>query len=218
MGDPVPGLDRTKMLAMSGKLVSGDNAEFDLTETMQMLRTTITDERITVIASAHREIHEADAYISDAVVDATELILAWRTPDTDKHMHMFAEFATEGPGHMDILRGPTWDTGTGAQNPAYNRDENSENHSAVLEDTTGAFVASMNVVQDPVGFAGGVTIHNLYTWADKKTGGERRENKEFILARNMDYAVRLTSDAAGAQGMQVILNWYEHERTNGGEG
>lgn len=162
----------------------------------------------------HHEVHAGDSYISDVVDtsmgDGDTLVLAFKTPNTTKWAHMVVSGWCKTAGHVDIIEAPTWTTGTGSQNPIYNRDRNSSNTSVLLEDTTGTFTASSNMVLNPTGESGGTVIHDFYMGTDKKTGGEiPRGIAEFILKQNTAYIIKLTADAASSAG-QIILNWYEH--------
>ena len=162
-----------------------------------------------VINVAHHEVHEGNSYIVDEVVDAASLALAFYVPTGTKRAHLIFQWAAESKAHIEIYEGRTWNTGTGSKIVIYNRDRNSSNISQMEEDTTGAFVASMGVVKDPTGQAGGTVIHNEYAWSDKKETNRNRDVSEFILKNNETYVVLLTSDD-GAKGLHIALHWYEH--------
>ena len=79
----------------------------------------------------------------------------------------------------------------------------------MLEDTTGSFTASSNVVRDPTNLTGGSTIDFEYSWSDRKTGTVRRDEEEWIRDQNQTYAVVIETDEA-TNAAFLKLEWYEH--------
>lgn len=122
---------------------------------------------------------------------------------------MVMEVNFRAAGKIELYEGPTWTQGTGTAFPIFNRNRNSATTSVLLEDTTGAFVATNNLIRKPAGFAGGTVIHDFYLFGDKKIGGEARDVQEIILKSNTTYAVLVTA-IDGTNSAQVILNWYEN--------
>jgi hypothetical protein len=171
------------------------------------------------ITYPHHEIHEGDAFITDAVdesmANTDTLILAFRTPPTDSpRIHMVMSFAAKAAGHLDFIEGPTWTNQTGSQNPIYNRARFSSNTSDLREDQSSAtFQATGNVILNPTGLAGGTVLESFYTWSDKKSTTQQRGQAEFVLNTDVQYVVRFTADEATNAG-QIILDWYEHTDTN----
>jgi len=170
---------------------------------------------ITIIEFEHHMVHEGDSFISDGVDtvmgNGDTLILAFKTPDTTKWPHLVIMGWALARAHVDIIEGPTWNTGTGAQEPTYNRNRNSTTTSTLLEDTTGAFLDNDALVLNPNGLAGGTVIHHFYFNAKKSGGDLSRGLIELMLKQNTTYAIRLTSYEANNAG-QIELDWYEFVR------
>lgn len=176
----------------------------------------LIDDKTTATATIefeHHKVHEGDSFVNDSVdISMTTndtLVLAFKTPDTTKLAHMVVSGWSLTIAHIDIIEGPTWDSGSGSQNTTFNRDRNSTTTSTLLEDTTGSFAANSATVLNPTNLAGGTIIHDIYFAAGKKEGGEiPRGIAEFMLKRNTTYAIRMTADAVNSAG-HLILNWYE---------
>lgn len=182
-----------------------------------VLESEFTDEahRLVVIESTHHEIHEGETFTSQ-FVDLTlalneTIILAFKVQNDGNLLHMVAQASTLVSGHLDVLEGPTWTTGTGAQNTVYNRNrDGTPASSGILEDTTSSFVANDAVVSNPTGLSGGTLIQSIYGFgATQRISSEAREDSEWVLKANTTYAIRFVSDA-NSNKAQVILNWYEH--------
>lgn len=163
----------------------------------------------TVISVAHAEAHEGHSFVATVVADGTSLVMAFKTNNSTKVSHSFITFISESKAHIELIEGLSWDSGSGAQSAIYNRNRNSSESSTLLEDTTGSFSVSGNVIKGPTNLAGGTVVWTEYTWVDKKQGEKAREDEEFILKTNTTYAIRLTSDD-GVKGLQIIMRWYEH--------
>lgn len=165
------------------------------------------------IDTFHHEIHEGEFFVSDAVDTSMALndtlILAFKTPNTTKQFHLLIEIASKSSAHVDILEGSTWNSSSGSQNPVFNRKRDSSNTTDVLEDTTGSFIDTNNIILNPVNVAGGTEIHDFYTFIGINVGGIRADIAEIILNPNTTYAFVLTADA-GSNAGHIILNWYEH--------
>jgi len=165
------------------------------------------------IDESHHEIHEGDSFTANSadtsMALSDTLILAFKTPDTTKWVHLIASYTSKAAGHVDIFEGPTWDASSGSQLPVYNSERNSSNTTAVLEDTTGVFTDTNNIVLNPTTFAGGTAIRTLYVFAAKSSGGGERNTEEIILKQGTTYGICFTADA-GSNAADVHLTWYEH--------
>ena len=165
----------------------------------------------------HHETHEGDAFTCDitdeTMADNATLVLAFKTPAGTQRCHMFAEFKSALGSHMDFLEGPTWTNQTGTQQPIFNRHRGSAKVSVLLEDqSSAAFTATNNLIANPTGLAGGTIFHDLWSFAARAAASEREDN-EWILKPDTQYAFRLTSDNANNKG-QLILSWYRHTDSN----
>lgn len=171
-----------------------------------------------VIDVAHHEVHEGDAF-SAQVADSTEsgmgdgetLVLAFKTPTGTKLCHMLMEFTTLTGGYLELYEGPTWDNSSGSQSPIYNRRRmTSMSSSILLENTTGTFAATDNLVLDPTTFVAGTSLHKHHGWGAKnRFSGQGRDVAEWILKADTTYAAFFMSTASSNKA-QIFLNWYEH--------
>lgn len=173
---------------------------------------------LSVIDYAHHEIHGGSSFTSsahaDPLADAATLVLAFRTPDSTERPHMFTGFSTLVGGFLELWEDPTWTAGTGAQVAIINRLRVRPLHaSTLLEDTTGAFLATDNVIQDPAGLnvAAATCLHVHYAFGvtPRPSQSKRRADHEFVLEPDTQYAVRFTA-VGNNNAAQILLNWYEH--------
>lgn len=170
-----------------------------------------------VIDSAHHEIHGGASFFSGtfdtSMTTSDTMVLAFKTPtvspSSEKRIHMLVQWSCKASGHLSIIEGPTWDTGSGSQHPIYNRFRGHATTSVILEDTTSSFVANDAMVLNPTTLAGGTTIWSEYGWADKGIGSSGVALDEGILAVDTTYAFVLTADATSNAGL-IALKWYEH--------
>jgi len=173
------------------------------------------------ISFEHHEAHAGDSFTCNAVdlVMALNdtLILAFKTPAGTKRTHVVMSFSTLVGGDLQMLEGPTWNNQTGSKHPIYNRKREAVmNSSTLLEDQAQVgFVASDNLILNPVNLAGGTDIHNIWAFGkkDKLSAGSMRDLEELILKPDTQYAMIFTSNGANNKA-QVILNWYEHTDSN----
>lgn len=177
----------------------------------------ITDAIVT-IEYEHHEIHGASSFTADAddtvMADTDTLVIAFRTPDSTERPHMLTAFSTLVGGYLEVWEGATWTTGTGVQLDVINRHRVAPLHSStLLEDTSGAFLATDHLVENPGGLnVGAATLlhtHRAFGVTPRPSGDERRADHEFVLAPDTQYAVRFTAVGNNNAG-QIILNWYEH--------
>lgn len=165
---------------------------------------------------AHHEIHEGESFHCDVVditlASAATMILAFKAPSGTKRVHMVYRFITLTGGHVEIIRGPTWDNQTGTKKAITNdKDESGMASSGILEDQAQAsFVASDNMIENPDSVAGGTVIRTIYAFGQKNQfAAAAREVAENVLRPDTQYAVKFISDAASNKA-QMILDWYEH--------
>ncbi|KKK46671.1 hypothetical protein LCGC14_3162910 [marine sediment metagenome] len=162
----------------------------------------------------HFELHEGNAFICDgndtAMGDGDTLILAFKTADTTRWVHLTLTGWSLAQSHIDVIENCSWTTNTGTKQPLYNHNRNSSLTSNILEDSTGTFGANNGMVLNPTGLSGGTIIHHFDMGSGKKEEGQLdRGQAEFVLKQNETYAIRQTADAASNEG-HIALNWYEH--------
>ncbi len=173
---------------------------------------------LSVIDYAHHEIHSGSSFTTDVVdsvmADTDTLVVAFRTPDSSERPHMFTGFSTLVGGYIEFWEGATWTAGTGNQIDIINRFRVPPLHSStLLEDTSGAFLATDHVIENPGGLnvAAATLLHIHYAFGitPRPSTAERREDREFVLAPDTQYAIRFTA-VGNANAAQILLHWYEH--------
>jgi len=166
-----------------------------------------------VIGYEHHEIHDGRGYVIgtyDADLDTDdELIIAFKTPDTLRYLHVLVDVENTVAGLFEILEGATITNGTGSDLQSFNANRNSSNVSGILniEASPTAGKASKN----PTITDDGTAIWQEILGATKQqgalsSGGGRHE---FVLAPNTIYAFRLTGNADNGIA-SIDLSWYEH--------
>ena len=144
----------------------------------------------------HARIHLSQHYTASdaATVNATTKNYLVITPDTTTRCHF--TYSIEGDGKATIVFNETGTvSANGTQITAYNNDRNSANAATLL------------VYKDPTVTGAGTTIENDLLGSGKKTGGENRNEEEFILKQNTKYLLRLTTTAN--VDVVVDFHWYE---------
>jgi len=163
----------------------------------------------------HHEIHAGDSY--SCVVTDTNLgengrhVISFKTPNTNKHIHMVAEAIATGEAEWKFYEGMTVTDNTGTTLPVYNRDRNSGNTSGVLDTSENPDLAGYATLDAGMGSgsAYGTVIEHIAMGVGKKVGGEARGIDEWILKPNTVYAFSLVSRAA-TNRVHIHLDWYEH--------
>lgn len=165
----------------------------------------------------HSRVHRGLAYLATTVDTSMNLndtlVLAFKTPTPTTSLvpHLALFYSAKAAGHIDILEGPTWTAGTGSQNPIINRNRNLQVSSSLLEDTSGSFLATGNMILNPTITDAGTAIRTLYEFAAKHSGTGTLgtlDQEEIVLDYGNTYAIRFTADlGSNAAWMQLI--WYE---------
>jgi len=179
---------------------------------------------------AHHKVHEGETYcasVYEADFDKAEQIgIIFRTPDTNKHLHVMPNVYASSAALFQICEAPTMDVGEYSvtfQNPM-NRDRNSSNTSAIrswraapvvgeFSHKVAADAAPVTADAAPV-TADGTLVHSEVIGSGKQGGGgPTRDTGEFVLKRNTTYYFRLAGTTQGADNSIASLElvWYEHE-------
>jgi hypothetical protein len=190
--------------------------------TAQPLRLDKATNTIQVIDYSHHEIHAGSAFTCHysqttptAVGEMT--MIAFNTPNTSKWVHMFASFSSTAASIATIYEAADLDVGEGTQLTIYNRDRNSSTASTVtsIENPAVANKATSFSVAQAAGATLSTTnpIYKRYLGAaaaGADTGGESRDDNEFILDQNVQYAFVIENTTADDNTHNIVLNWYEH--------
>lgn len=162
-----------------------------------------------VIDWVHQQIHEGKHFelsVHDAEVDTNAtVIIAFKTP-LSKVMHF--RFTAKGTdeGQVELIRAPTWTTGTAVQTDAFNSNENSSAVTAALEDSTSSWVAG-NVGVNPTGVSGGTVLFHDHFGSGKNAGSAEHDD-EHMLRKDTLYAIVLTSLTEN-NNCTLSASWYE---------
>lgn len=160
------------------------------------------------ISFPHHELHEGHAYTIEAQAaggSGTKATLSFKTPDSEKVMHLLIHARANVEAHYTFGEAPTITADTGTNSPPFNRNRNSANTSDVIgtrtatagQITKGATVSNFGTILKNVHFGNG------------KVGGERREDDEWLLKKNTLYAFEIESEAASSD-INIEMEWYEH--------
>lgn len=173
-----------------------------------------SDGELEVLDHTHEKIHKGMFYrlcaINADLDTADELILAFKTPDTDTEIHIVPKLTVTTAGLWAILEGPTITAGTGTVVPAINRNRRSSNVSSIRDMQATPVVGQST--KDPTITVDGGTICSFLVGNGSaspfKQGGANREEEEWVLKRNTVYAFRLTGQSDDNR-VSIALNFYE---------
>ena len=163
----------------------------------------------------HHELHEGEAFMAHAVdtsMAATDkLIMAFKTSDSARLIHMVVSGHFKAAGHIDVDEGCTWTAETGTATTIYNRERDGTfSSSGILENADqAAFTVSSAFVLNPTGYSAGTVIHSDYTFAQGPVGGGTRATEEIVFARDTTYFFVYTADGA-TNAADLELDWDEH--------
>lgn len=173
-----------------------------------------------IIEYEHHEIHSGSSYtcsITQAVSDTNDrTIIAFRTPDSLKYLHLTASASATAAAVATIYEGPTITNNTGATLTVFNRNRTSTN-------TTGVWDTSQNPdVQGQATYFTEATMGNVTSGTafppiplgagqgPKAVGGLARGQQEYVLAPNTLYAFEVKSSTNDDNAHWIELDWYEH--------
>jgi len=172
---------------------------------------------VTISVDRH-QIHQGLSFLTGAVktsmADTSTIILAFKTPPGTRRAHMSFKFSSLLGAHVDVIEAPTWDNQSGTLNPIFNRKRESAMTSSTLLEDSGqaAFTATDNVILDPTGLAGGLTVVSIFGFGDKKAfPGTGVDPSEGILMPDTQYALVFTADGGPANQGQLALRWHEQK-------
>ncbi|MCP4708907.1 MAG: hypothetical protein GY869_09805, partial [Planctomycetes bacterium] len=146
------------------------------------------------ISYAHHEVHEGDAYkveVNDIDLDNNnEISIAFKTPATGPWCHIFPIAATSGESRFECLEAPTITAESGSTKAIINRNRNSLNVSAVVDNDAAASLATIN---GTITGDGTVICDEVMGEGKNKSGGQSRDQAEIILKADTLYAFRITA-------------------------
>lgn len=165
----------------------------------------------------HAEIHSGDHYeceFYDATMANTETIsLGWKTPDSDKLMHLVPAWWFKLECSIILYENATWTAETGTQCPIINshRDFQKKESTLLENQSSAAFLVTDNMVANATGVdvSGATAIRSVRQGASNKIGSTFRAAEEQVLKRNTQYLILLTAHV-NSNGGGIYLAWYEH--------
>ena len=189
--------------------------------TAQPLRLDKATNTLQTIDYPHHEIHAGSAFTCHFSQTAPTAVgemtmIAFNTPATP-FIHMFAAASSTAASTFTVYEVADLDVDEGTQLAIYNRNRNSDTESAVTSIETVPVAnkaTSFTVVQ-----AAGATLSTATPIYQKfmgagaagaDTGGENRDEHEFILKANTQYAFVVANTTADDNTHNIELNWYEH--------
>jgi len=173
-----------------------------------------------VIDYEHHEVHDGSAFTcnySNSVTNIGEMTaIAFNTPNTTKYIHLTFTAEATGGATFAMYEAPSIDVDEGTALAIYNRNRNSTTPSTLLsvEATPVAnSVTSYNETQ-----AAGANIstttrliyHIIGSGGNQPTAGQTRAQTEFVLKKNTQYAVVMSSLTNDDASHTITLVWYEH--------
>ena len=165
----------------------------------------------------HHEIHAGDHYMvfktDTSQTTGNTITLDFKTPDTDKYVHMHVHYATKAAGHLEVFEAPTWTRKTQSIINIINNNRNAGNTSGIKENASQTTFNAVSKIHASVvalqSLVNVETIYADYVYSDFITQ-RRRSEDEIVLEQDTTYVVRLTADAPGNAGY-IGLKWYEHK-------
>lgn len=159
----------------------------------------------------HHELHGGSLY-SMASVDADldtddTLILAFKTPNDGKQLHVLVEASNTSSSLLEILEGSTITAGTGTDKNPINHNRNSSNVSTCIstKDATAG-----KITENPTISSDGTQLYVEFIGVGRERGsGSTDRQHEYILKENTVYAFRLTGKADNGTA-SLNVTWYEH--------
>ena len=190
-------------------------------DTYQVPRIDASTHALEAIDHAHHEIHEKCYFDAHHFLtgknDGTYLTIYMLTPDTEKEVHMWAQWTSSGAAYFRIREYPVVTLNTGTTGPTFNRHRrNPITASTIWDNTTvriqGAIMTDVTIAnraEGSRGVNGGAFIWEEYDGIGKQREGGNRDAHERVLERNMAYVFEIESDAATLI-LSLQLGWYEN--------
>jgi len=163
----------------------------------------------------HYEIHEGESYTAtlfDETMGDGELItLTFKTPNTNKHIHMLVDWSSKAGGHLQLCEGATWGRLTGGVTSIFNHRRQNPGTSGLLENISQtAFNGNMLLGDTPQSLVNTLVVFSEWLFGTaNKGGGARRGIAELILQKDTQYAISVVADGA-SNAASMTLHWYEH--------
>ena len=171
----------------------------------------------------HHEIHEGDSFVThvdNACTNTGEMtVLAFNTPNTSKRIHLVASGTATSGATFQIIEAPSIDVDEAAgQLTPYNRNRTVSTASTVLSIKTVPVVAEVSYYYEAEAATANIT-KTVALWTEiigetgnpsTKSGGGTRGQSEFILSKNTQYCIIITSNDDNDNVHHISLNWYEH--------
>jgi len=163
-----------------------------------------------VISYPHHEIHSGShfyVYRTGTLGNGDVMTVGITNADTGKEMHMFMGFDVAAACTVDLLE----DVTSFAGGVSFTILNNHRNLQGIKN--SGATCLTGATGDDLITPTGGSEIYSQVLGAGNRSGGTMAHDAEIIMKRGSKYLYRITNGAT-AQGVSIILNWYEHTERN----
>ena len=173
---------------------------------------------LVTIEFEHHEAHEGSMFACHYVQEVSDTndrsIIAFKTPNTTKRIHLLWGASATAAAHFYIFEGPTIASAVGADLTIFNKERNSLTASVVLSTKDGVAGKATYFTEATMGqVTGGTEIAHEWIGAGSKgkaQAGASRGSIEWILKANTIYSFELKSADANDNSHTLILSWYEH--------
>jgi len=173
-----------------------------------------------VIDYEHHEVHDGDAFTCNYSNDVTNIgemtAIAFNTPNTTKYIHLTFSAESTGGATFALYESTSIDVGEGSALTIYNRNRNSDTLSTITS-ITNPVVANKATSYNETQAAGAnittstrLLYHIIGSGGNQPTAGQTRSQTEFILKKNTQYAVVMSSLTNDDASHTITLVWYEH--------
>ncbi len=175
---------------------------------------------------AHHQIHNGSSFTCHYTQDVTDTndrsIIAFKTPNTNKYLHITASASATAVSRASVIEAPTITDNQGTTLAIYNRRRVGNPATSIVidtsqtPDTTGS--AMYFSIVDMAQVTGGTVLATIPLGATtspvKSIGGLARSQQEWILKPNTLYAFQVESLDASDNTHWIELDWYEQTDRN----
>jgi hypothetical protein len=179
---------------------------------------------ISIVSSAHRHIHDGDAYsasyvVTTAATDAHRSGLLFKTPATGAKLHCVFGVAASAAATFSVCEAPTIAANVGTHTGApVNRNREELDSSLVYNNATTPAVGQFTTLTEAQIAADG-------TWdpgtilrtapvpagdGPHAVGGSSRGTQEYVLDADTVYCLLITNVGANANTHYLFADWYEN--------
>jgi hypothetical protein len=168
----------------------------------------------------HHEVHDGSAFTCNYSNDVTNIgemtAIAFNTPNTTTYIHLTFTAEATGGATFALYEAPSIDVDEGTALPIYNRNRNSATTSTITSIATTPVANSATSFNETQAAGANITTttrllyHIIGSGGNQPTAGQTRAQTEFVLKKNTQYAVVMSSLTNDDASHTITLVWYEH--------